>query len=286
MNHFAWWGIFVVTGIKIVNYPFDLIVAIIALSSVWFKRYFVVLAETKELATKLQKEVELKDEFLANTSHELRNPIHVILNVLQVIVEREKSSLNDKSVKDLDMVLAVGRRMSLMLNDLLDMAHLKERGLKLQEQSLSMHAIASGVIDMLRHLTEYKSLQINNDIPIGFPKVSADENRLIQVLFNLLHNAVKYSEEGIISIRAQLDNGKARILVEDTGIGIDEAMLQRLFEPYEQSDPGMAGAGGGLGLGLSICKQLVELHGGTLEVDSTIGEGSVFSFTLSLSTLR
>jgi two-component system sensor histidine kinase ChiS len=286
VNDYAWRSYFLVTGIKIVYYPFDLIVAMIAFSSIWFKRYFQVFSETKELAAKLQKVDKLKDEFLANTSHELRNPLHGILNISQAVLEREQKSLNDATLKDLELLLTIGRRMAFMLNDLLDMVRLKESRIQLQKQNFSVHTIASGVQDMLRFLIEGKPIQINNYIPVDFPYVNADENRLIQILFNLLHNAVKYTDEGEISIRAQIENDMARILIEDTGLGIDVSMQQKVFEPYEQLDPNMKRAGGGFGLGLSICKQLVELHGGTLKVDSTLGGGSVFSFTLYLADIN
>ncbi|WP_246079572.1 ATP-binding protein [Paenibacillus piri] len=282
-SNFAWWGFFLATGIKIVYYPFDLIIATIAFSSIWFNRYFRILAETEQLAEKLQETNKQKDEFLANTSHELRNPLHGILNISQAVLEREKHSLNAKSVKDLEMAITVGRRMSFMLNDLLDMMRLRQSSIRLQLRSLSIQTIVTGIIDMLRFMTEGKSIRLTNLVPGNFPPVTADENRLIQIVFNLLHNAVKYTNEGEVSIRAEVKDGQAIIVTTDTGIGMDELTMRRVFEPYEQASPDTTATGGGFGLGLSICKQLVELHGGTLQVDSAPGQGSSFAFTLQLS---
>jgi two-component system, sensor histidine kinase ChiS len=264
-------------------YPIDIMAAFIVFASFWFKRYFRNAAETVELAGKLRKADKLKDDFLANTSHELRNPLHGILNIAQSVLDSEQSSLSDKNVKNMELLLTVGRRMSFLLNDLLDLSRLQNSGIQLQPRSLNIHTAASGVVEMLRFMTEGKPLQFENHIPQAFPHVLADENRLIQILFNLLHNAVKFTDEGHITLHAEVIHGKARIRITDTGIGMDEEIQKRIFQSYEQGDSGITSVGGGLGLGLSICKQLVELHGGTLEVSSTLGEGSQFSFTLSLA---
>src|SRR5699024_9263903 len=119
-------------------------------------------------------------------------------------------------------------------------------------------------------------------LPEHLPAVYADENRIIQVLFNLLHNSVKYTDDGTITVYADFDHKMARIHVKDTGIGIKKEEIDTIFEPYEQTHMNAKRASGGFGLGLSISKQLVELHGGTLSVESVVGEGSLFTFTLPL----
>lgn len=282
-SNFLWWGFFLLTGIKVVYYPFDLIISTACFASVWFRRYFHVHAETEKLAAKLQRADKLKDEFLANTSHELRNPLHGILNISQAVLEREKSSLNEKSVKDLETVLSVGRRMSLMLNDLLDMMILKESAPRLQFRAFSVQTIATGVLDMLHFMMSGKPVRLVNQIPDHFPQVYADENRVIQIVFNLLHNAMKFTNEGEITIRAHVKDKRAHIVISDTGIGMDKDTIRRVFEPYEQADPDETMIEGGFGLGLSISKQLVELHGGTLKVSSVLDEGTEFVFTLQLA---
>ncbi|MGE7926865.1 hybrid sensor histidine kinase/response regulator [Lysinibacillus xylanilyticus] len=282
-NNLIWDGLLLIFGIKVIMYPFDLIITVACLAILWFKGYAKVHSETKELAIKLQKADKLKDEFLANTSHELRNPLHGILNISKAVLEREDRVLSDKSVKDLETVLSVGRRMSLMLNDLLDVMSLKENNPKLKLQTFSIHSIVSGVLDMLYVMNEGKQIQLVNQIPENFPKVVADENRVIQIVFNLLHNAVKYTNEGEVKISGHVKNGMAEIVISDTGIGIDEETIQRIFEPYEQGTLSKAMIEGGFGLGLSISKRLVELHGGTLQANSAVGKGSEFTFTLPIS---
>lgn len=282
-NNCIWDGLLLIFGIKVIMYPFDLIITMACLATLWFKEYARVYSDTKELATKLQKADKLKDEFLANTSHELRNPLHGILNISKAVLEREERVLSGKSVKDLETVLSVGSRMSLMLNDLLDVMSLKENNPKLKFRTVSIHAIVSGVLDMLYVMGDGKQIQLMNQIPENFPKVMADENRVIQIVFNLLHNAVKYTNEGEVKVSGQVRNDMAEIVISDTGIGIDEETIQRIFEPYEQGTLSKAMIEGGFGLGLSISKRLVELHGGTLRVKSVVGKGSEFTFTLPIS---
>lgn len=279
------WGLLnprsVITG---VYYPFDVLAAIISFSAYWFKQYFRNSEENAKLNEQLRMADKLKDDFLANTSHELRNPLHGMLNMAQTVLDIEKHALSDKSARNLELMITVGRRMSFMLNDLLDLTRLKEGIVRLQVQSVQVQAVASGVFDILRFMTDGKPIRLVSEIPNEFPPVMADENRLVQILFNLVHNAIKFTNEGTITIRAGVKGGKAYVSVADTGVGMDAETLQRIFKSYEQGDSGITAApSGGLGLGLSICKQLVELHGEALEVSSAPGEGAVFTFALALS---
>ena len=282
VNNTIWYGIFLFNGVKILYYPFDLIISTMCLSSVWFRNYFKISLEARKLNIKLQKANKLKDQFLANTSHELRNPLHGILNISQIVLERENEKLNATSIKELEMVLSVGRRMSLMLNDLLFAVSLKESMPRLNCGPTSIQSVATGVMDMLLYMKAGKEIRLVNAIPHDFPKVYADENRVTQIVFNLLQNALKYTDAGEVSIQAIARDGKAHISIQDTGIGMDPYTLQLVFEPYEQGSSERAKLEGGFGLGLGISKQLVELHGGTLEVYSTVGEGTTFTFTLDL----
>lgn len=286
VHHFLWSLFWRESGLSIVHYPFDLIISMGCLASIWFKGYFKMHANTKEIAATLQRVNDHKDQFLANTSHEFKNPLHSILNMSQSVLNRERHLLQDRSVKELETVLSVGRRLTLILNDLIDVMSLREGNPRLQEKVISIQPIVTGVIDMLQFNAEVKSVDILNQIPEDFPPVIADENRVIQIVFNLLHNAVKYTNEGIISIQALAKDGRAYIVIADTGIGMDEDMLRRLFLPYEQASASETMIEGGFGLGLSISKQLIELHRGTLEVSSVLGEGSKFTFSLKLADLK
>lgn len=286
LHHFIWTLILRENALSVAHYPFDLIISMGCLATLWFKGYFNMHANTKELAASLQRMNDHKDQFLANTSHEFKNPLHSILNMSQAVLERERHLLKDRSVKELETIQSVGRRLTLLLTDMMDMMSLREGNPRLQEKAISIQPIVTGVIDMLQITAEVKSVQIVNLIPDHFPSVLADENRVIQIVFNLLHNAVKYTYEGTISIQAFTDEGRAYIVIADTGIGMDEHMMKRIFLPYEQASSSETMVEGGFGLGLSISKQLVELQRGTLEVSSIPGKGSKFTFSLRLAGLH
>ncbi|WP_438349568.1 ATP-binding protein [Paenibacillus sp. FA6] len=265
-------------------YPFDLIIAFLGLASFCFISFSQTSERAEKLAEQLKKSDKLKDDFLANTSHELRNPLHGMINMAQTVLEDGRQSLDEKSKGNLELITTLGQRMSHMVNDLLDVTRLKEHNIHLNKQSLNLKGVVSGVFDILRYMTEGKPIELRMDIAEPFPNIIADENRLVQILFNLLHNAIKYTNEGFIVVHSDIRNGMAYIQIKDSGIGIEEDVQQRIFQPYEQADSSMIAMGGGLGLGLSICKQLVELHGGTLEVQSSLGLGSVFSFALPIDS--
>jgi sensor histidine kinase YesM len=286
MNYALWSLILLDSSLSLVYYPFDMIIAMACLASVWFKDYFIMHANTKELATTLQRMNDHKDQFLANTSHEFKNPLHSILNMSQSVLKRERHLLQDRSIKELETVLSVGRRMTLILDDLIDVMSLREGNPRIHKRNIFIQPIVTGVLDMLQLNADVKSVKIANQIPEDFPPVNADENRVIQIVFNLLHNALKYTNDGVVSIQAFVKDGRAYIVIADTGIGMDENMLKRLFRPYEQASTSETMIDGGFGLGLSISKQLVELHGGALVVSSVLGEGSKFTFSLSLAGLE
>ncbi len=262
-------------------YPIDLSAAFFAFASYWFRSYFRLSEHSVRLAEKLQQADKQKDDFLANTAHELRNPLHGMLNIAQSVMERwEDREFAAEGRARMELLVTVGKRLSLLVNDLLDLGMLRGDTLRLQVGNVQAQAVASGVLDMLRYMADGKPVRLVNDIPPDFPRLRADENRLTQILFNLVHNALKFTDVGMVAIRASARDGMALIAVSDTGPGMDEKTRNVVFEPYEQGGATPQASGGGIGLGLSICKQLVELHGGTLQVESLPGQGSEFSFTL------
>ncbi|WP_282937291.1 ATP-binding protein [Paenibacillus sp. RC67] len=267
----------------IVYYPIDILAAIIGFSAYWFRKYFHNARENALLYEQLKKADKLKDQFLANTSHELRTPLHGIMNIAQTVVTKEQEKLNESSLKDMELLITISRRMSHMLGDLLDVARLQEHRIVLQLEPLQVQSIVPAVIAMLKFMIEGKPIQLNMNIVESMPPVMADEKRLVQVLYNLVHNALKYTEEGTITVSAEIRDGHAIIHVSDTGVGMNEETQERVFLPYEQGSYGISD-GRGIGLGLSISKQLVELHGGALTVSSELGKGSVFSFDLPLAS--
>ncbi|MFD1206180.1 ATP-binding protein [Sporosarcina contaminans] len=275
------WGTAIKTRvINIPYYPVDYIVSIVVIALLLFRRHMQVVRENSEQNSKLAEADIQKDIFLANTSHELRNPLHGILNIAQTMLENKSSNLSKKEKENLELLLQIGNRMAFTLNDLLDLSRLDEGRVQLNKKPVNIQSISSGVVDMIRFMKNTDKLKITIDIPTTFPPVQADEGRIVQILFNLLHNAVKFTDEGSITIHATHNQKEATIFISDTGIGMSPYDMERIFNRYTHSE---TTGHEGIGLGLNIVKQLVELHGGKISVQSEIGKGTTFSFILPLS---
>ncbi|WP_271754227.1 hybrid sensor histidine kinase/response regulator [Cohnella sp. JJ-181] len=280
----AWnllWGIFgYANSIDVGYYPFDMLAFFVAFALYWFKRYFRNAAETVRLAERLQAADARKDEFLVHTSHELRNPLHGMLSMAQSVLDGGRRTDDAVNRERLALLVSMGKRMSFLLHDLIDLNRLRESRLSVNPAPLRLQTEAAGVLDMVRFMTEGKPVRLENRVPDTLPAVMADEQRLVQILFNLLHNAVKFTHEGRVWIEAAAEGDRVVVRVADTGIGMDEETASRIFGPYEQGERRAETNASGFGLGLAISKRLVELHGGRLTVGSSPGFGSVFSFTL------
>lgn len=221
----------------------------------------------------------LKDEFLANTSHELRTPILGIIGLADSLQSGAAGGVNPSQRKNLSMIVSSGRRLANLINDILDFSKMKNRDLEINPRSVDLHQVVEIVCENFRLLAESKQLSIENQIPEYFPLVLADEERLQQILYNLIGNAVKFTESGHVRLSATAGD-VARIFVEDTGIGIPQDRLKDVFIPFEQLDGSITRSYGGTGLGLSITNRLVQLHGGEISVQSEPGRGSSFTFTI------
>src|SRR5262249_2862203 len=226
----------------------------------------------------------LKDEFLANTSHELRTPLNGIIGIGQSMLEGAAGQLSDDQQRNLSMIVASGRRLASLVNDLLDFSKLRHEKIELRLRPTDLHALADLVITVSRALVGKRQLYLFNRIDTDVPLVEADNDRVQQILFNLVGNAVKFTPAGAVEVLAKQRDGWLDVTVSDTGIGIDRARFEQIFEVFEQGDGTVAREHGGTGLGLAITKQLVELHGGSINVSSEIGNGSRFTFCLPLST--
>ncbi len=242
----------------------------------------------------LQHLDRLKDEFLANTSHELRTPLNGIIGIAESLIDGATGELPVPTRANLAMISSSGRRLSNLVNDLLDFSKLKHKTLDLQLKPIDLRSLVEIVFTLSLPLVGNKNLNLVNNIPEDLPAVTADENRLQQIFHNLIGNAIKFTETGTIEISAQEISGndsveqlssvsQLEITISDTGIGIAEDKLERIFESFEQAEGSTGRMYGGTGVGLAIAKQLVELHGGQIWVNSRLGEGSKFSFTLPLA---
>ena len=234
--------------------------------------------------TQLQRLDQIKDEFLANTSHELRTPLNGIIGIAESLLDGVAGELNDRQKANLAMVVSSGMRLANLVNDILDFAKLKNRDIELQRQSVDFRQITEIVLRVCRPLVASKSLELNNAIPEELVAVEGDENRLQQIMYNLVGNAIKFTESGAVTVSAIALDGMVEVTVADTGIGISPDKFGDIFKSFEQVDASVSREYGGTGLGLGITKQLVELHGGTIRVESELSQGSRFIFTLPMSS--
>jgi two-component system sensor histidine kinase ChiS len=241
------------------------------------------LEQERLVTEQLRKIDKLKDEFLANTSHELRTPLNGIIGLAESLIDGVAGKLSEKAEANLAMVVASGKRLAILVNDILDFSKLKRRDLQLQKKPVDLRVLADLVLKFSEALLAGKNLALKNEIPKDIPPVDGDENRLQQILHNLIGNAVKFTESGSVTVAAKESNGMVEVSVSDTGIGIPQDKFESVFQSFEQVDASIARAYGGTGLGLAITRQLVELHGGKIRVESEVGKGSTFTFTLPIS---
>jgi signal transduction histidine kinase/class 3 adenylate cyclase/ligand-binding sensor domain-containing protein len=241
------------------------------------------LREVEKINTRLREVDQLKDQFLANTSHELRTPLQGIIGLAESLKDRLVGKLPGTAVEDLNMINSSGKRLANLVNDILDFSKLKKHDLELQLKPVDIRTIVEVVFSVLQPLIKTKDLELSYDIPDNLPSVMADENRMQQILHNLLGNAIKFTEKGSVQLSAEMNEEMVAVKITDTGIGIPAEKLDSIFKSFEQVEGGISREYGGTGLGLSITRQLVELQGGNIEVDSEPGKGSTFTFTLPVS---
>ncbi len=233
--------------------------------------------------TELQRLSKLKDEFLANTSHELKTPLNGIIGITESLIDGVTGQLSELTKANLIMIANSGKRLSTLVNDILDFSKLKHKNIELQLKAIALREIVEIVVVLSKPLLAKKPLQLINDVDINLPAIFADENRLQQILHNLIGNAIKFTEQGDITISASIIQEQIQITIIDDGIGIPADKLTSIFQSFEQAEGSTSRKYGGTGLGLSITKKIVELHGGKIWVESTLGAGAKFIFTLPLS---
>lgn len=237
-----------------------------------------------KMVLSMKKANKLKDDFLANTSHELRTPLNGIIGIAESLIDGALGPLPDSALINLSMIVSSGKRLSSLINDILDFSKLKQGVIIIQKRPVNIKRHIEVVCLLSKPLLAGKELKIVSFVPNDISNVLADQNRLQQILFNLVGNAIKFTAAGEICISAEAVGEFVKISVKDTGIGIPDEHLNDVFKSFEQIDASISREYGGTGLGLSITKNLVELHGGTINVESKLGEGSIFTFTLPLSS--
>ncbi len=241
------------------------------------------LEQERLLTEQLRKIDKLKDEFLANTSHELRTPLNGIIGLSESLIDGVAGDLPELAITNLAMIIASGKRLASLVNDILDFSKLKRQELQLQKKPVDIRVLTGLVLKFSEPLLASKNLTLRNNTSPDVPPVDGDENRLQQILHNLIGNAIKFTASGSVTVSAAENKGMVEISIADTGIGIPKDKFDAVFKSFEQVDASISREYGGTGLGLAITKQLIELHGGKIWVESEVGTGSTFTFTLPIS---
>lgn len=244
-----------------------------------------------------EKEVDqMKTDFISTVSHELRTPLTSVLGFAKVIKKKLQESVlplvqtDDKKVQrtvrqvneNIDIIVSEGERLTNLINDLLDIAKMEAGRVDWNMQPMQVNELIARAITATSSLFEQKQLTLEQDLEADLPEVEGDRDRLLQVVINLLSNAVKFTDEGSVICRTRADQQCVTVSIVDNGIGIAEDDQPKVFEKFKQVGDTLTDKPKGTGLGLPICKQIVEHHGGTIWVESELGHGSTFSFTLPI----
>jgi GAF domain-containing protein len=236
--------------------------------------------EIHEKSRQLEEASQHKSQFLANMSHELRTPLNAILGYTELMADGAYGEPSEKMVGVLRRLEANGRHLLGLINDVLDLSKIEAGQLVLELSDYSLQDIAQTVRSSLEPLAADKRLAFKVEVAPELPSGRGDGRRLTQVLINLVGNAIKFTDAGEVAIKAEANNGSFHVSVRDTGPGISAADQTKLFQEFQQADNAITKKKGGTGLGLAISKRIVETHGGRIWVESQLGEGATFAFTL------
>ena len=251
-----------------------------------------------EAVRELRKLDEMKTEFFTAISHELRTPLTSVLGFAKIIRKQFEEKIiphldeangqvkvsKDQIIQNLDIILAEGERLTSMINNILDLSKLEEGAVSWKMEPISIPEVVDRATTIIRPMVKEKGLTLHVKSDDVFPPIIGDKDRLTQVMVNLIANAVKYTDTGVITCRLIVSGQEIIVSVIDTGIGVPRDERDKLFEKYHQVKKADAkDLNSGTGLGLAICKHIVEYHKGRIWVESELGKGSTFSFTLPLS---
>jgi signal transduction histidine kinase len=242
--------------------------------------------EIQDKSRQLAEASQHKSQFLANMSHELRTPLNAILGYTELIVDGVYGAPPEKMTAVLKRIESNGRHLLGLINAVLDLSKIEAGQLTLDVTEYSLANVVQTVHAALESLAAEKKLALKVQLASDLPLAVGDERRLTQVLLNLVGNAIKFTDTGEVVIKAEASNGSFNVSVQDTGPGISAADQTKLFQEFQQADNSITKKKGGTGLGLAISKRIIELHDGTISVQSSVGHGSTFAFTLPVKVER
>jgi signal transduction histidine kinase len=238
--------------------------------------------EIQEKGHQLELASKYKSQFLASMSHELRTPMNAVLGYTRMLLMNVYGELPEK-VRDVHgRIDKSGRHLLGLINDVLDFSKIEAGQLTLTVNPYSIKDVIQAVVAGTQSLATEKNLVLTTTIPGDLPSASGDERRIAQVLLNLVGNAIKFTDSGEVRIDVAAKNGDLLVSVSDTGPGIPETERAKIFDEFRQAEGSITQKKGGTGLGLAIAKRIVELHGGKIWVESEVGKGSKFTFTLPM----
>lgn len=223
-----------------------------------------------------------KSQFLAHVSHELRTPLNAILGYTELIIDNVYGELPEKVRETLLRVERNGRHLLGLINDVLDLSKIEAGLLKLSQESYSLNEVVQSALAVVEPLAKEKSLRLIVEVPPDLPRAVGDERRTTQILLNLLANAAKFTDAGEVKLNVTVEGSCFKVSVSDTGPGIAEGDQTKIFEEFHQAEGVATSKKGGSGLGLAISKRIIEMQGGHIGVQSTLGKGSTFWFTLPI----
>lgn len=239
-----------------------------------------LFAEQVETSEKLREVDRLKSEFLASMSHELRTPLNSIIGFADVLLEGLDGELNERMEEDVRLIRDSGRHLRELIGDILDMSKIESGRMEMRYEEVDMHQMSHDILANAAPLAEAKNLALHLKISEEVDTVEADRTRIRQVLWNIMGNAIKFTEEGSVTLSVDIEGHDMLIGIHDTGIGIEKEHIPIVFEQFRQIDGNLNRSAGGTGLGMPITKKLVELHGGEIWIESVMGQGSTFWFTI------
>jgi two-component system, sensor histidine kinase ChiS len=238
-------------------------------------------AELAERVSQLSVALKQQDDFYRHTSDELRLPVSAMVGIVEGLAEKSRAKYDRRFTHELQLVATTGKRLGAMLTNLIDFAALRTGTIVLEQRAVDLHSLVDVVIAMLGPVIGEKKLTVSNEISLDLPALFADEMRVQQVLVNLLSNAVRYTTAGKVTVSARIDGALIELLVTDTGPGLSPRALKSLLDPSVElsAEPDLDVRTSGLGV--RVCKQLVELHGGAFIASSKVGSGSSFGFRMA-----